>query len=166
MTRLWILLPYDASPVAKASLVRVARVARRSRNLYAGVMVAVAGIDPSALTAALNDAQVVAGAGVPLEMCLLHPGDPVQALHELAETVPDMVVAAPLGGWGKTPWYGEACALGTFSNSTMLIFMSSAEIARFEETAHERHRMGERVRGVLRGGAGLRLGKRPAVAAR
>src|SRR5262245_31538000 len=98
----WIVLPYDASTVARASLRRAARpvVSTRSGDAYAGIVLATAGFDPSEFDRLMHEAEAIAGPGVPLELDLLDPGDPVGALHHLADSLPAAVLAAPLEGKG------------------------------------------------------------------
>src|SRR5262245_10111175 len=108
----WIILPYDSSPVARAALRRAAKAVRGDDPCFAGVILAIAGVDPAALDGVVREAQAVAGPDVPLESRLLAAGDPVGALRRLRESVPDAVMAAPLGVQGGADWYVEACRRG------------------------------------------------------
>lgn len=165
----WIIMPYDASPVARAALRRAARSTYAGDEQYAGVILAAAGVDPSALGGLVHDAQEVAGPDVPLEVRLLNAGDPIGALHDFAESVPNAVLAAPLGARGNAPWYADACAFGPTSHTTMLFFMTDKEIekeaARLAEETSGGHRLGSVVGAVLRAGARLHPGVRSHVKA-
>src|SRR5687767_1823515 len=99
----WIIMPYDASPVARAALRRAARAMRATDEQYTGIILATAGVDPSVLGGFVHDAQEVTGPDVPLEVRLLNAGDPIGALHEFAESVPNAVLAAPLRAQGNAP---------------------------------------------------------------
>jgi len=134
----WIVLPYDESPVARAALSRAAQMAKRAstRRRYAGLLLATAGVDPSALDALVREAQVIAGASEPLEVRLLSAGDPIGSLHRLVASLPDAVLCAPLAPTGCAPWYAEACRLGGDSRTLILLFIDPREITRFEEVLY------------------------------
>lgn len=170
-------MPYDASPLARAALVRAARAVRNADEPYTGIILATAGIDPSEIDALVCDAQATAGEDVPLEVRLLSPGDPLGALRRLSGDLPDAVLAAPLCArvHGRAPWYADACVLGGRNHSMMLFFIGLEEIRRFDQAAprhrratsvpaavkgviHERPGLGGPVGAVLRIGARLRLG--------
>ncbi len=131
----WIMLPYDSSPVAKATLRRAAEAVRGSHGRYAGVIVATAGIDPLALSGLVHEVQQIAGPDVPVEPRLLSPGDPIAALHRLAGSLPDAVLAAPLGAKGRAPWYERACVLGGLSHTLLLFYIMPKELKAYEEGA-------------------------------
>jgi hypothetical protein len=151
----WIIMPYDASPVARAVLRRAAQAMQEGNQLYAGIILAITGVDPSTLGHLVQDAQHVAGPDVPLEVRLLNAGDPIGALRHFAESVPNAVLAAPLRAQGIAPWYADTCAFGPTSHTTMLFLMTDKEIARFAEERNGGHRVGPVVGAVLRAGAWL-----------
>jgi hypothetical protein len=163
----WIILPYDASPVARAVLRRAGRTVQDRPGEQGGLILAVAGVDPLELGVVLADAQAVAGPDVPLEIRLLAPGNPIGSLQEFADSLPDASLAAPLGvnGKGCAPWYLNACRNGGLSHQLILFYLRPEEISAFEfaEEGHERRRMGGPVGSVLRACARLRLGLRPHV---
>lgn len=161
--RRWIILPYDASPLAKAMLRKTADQMRRG---YAGVLLAMAGVDPSQLDLLTRDAQAIAGPDMALEVRLLNAGGPIADLHELIAAVPSAVLAAPLGvrgAKGGAPWYTEACRLGGLDHTLLLFFITPEEIRKFEEETDGRHRVGSPLARLLRAGARLHLGVRTPV---
>ena len=160
MTR-WFLMPYDASPAARATLCRVATVVRGGQ--YGGVILATAGIDPYALDTLVSDAQPIAGQDLALEVRLLNAGDPIHDFTLLARSLPDGTLAVPLGVTGHAPWFAEACASANGDHTLMLFRLSPREIARFSEEADGRHRLGGPLGAVLRACAGLHLGRRTPV---
>jgi hypothetical protein len=153
----WVILPYDGSPVARAALRRAAQLVSTGGGKHAGVIVATAGVDPAALDRMAAETRVVAGPDVPLTVFLLHPGDPIGALQELTDSLPDATFAAPLGGNGQAPWYDEARRLGG-DHTIVLFFLQPAEIRASMAQHHERPRVAALVGAVLRAGARLRRG--------
>lgn len=137
-----IILPYDGSSVARAALCRAAHAARQGNQHPARLIVATAGVDAAALGGLAQEAQAIAGADVPLEVYLLSPGDPIGALHRLADSLPDAILAAPLGANGNAPWYAHACRFGGLSHTIMLFFIEPREIRKFEVRGRERRGMG------------------------
>jgi hypothetical protein len=165
----WIILPYDASPLAKLTLRKVAAQARDGdTSPYAGVLLATAGIDPTQLDLLIEEAQRVARADIPLEVRLLNAGDPIGDLHELIAALPYAVLAAPVGlrgATGRAAWYAEACRLGSLDHTVLLFFVTPEELRTFEEEESDgRHRVGGPLGRLLRTGARLRLGVRAPVA--
>jgi hypothetical protein len=156
----WIILPYDDSPVARAALHRAAYAAGAS---LAGVVLATAGVDPSGLDRLARRAQVIAGRDLPLEVRLLDAGDPIGDLHRLAATLPEAILAAPLGVAGCAPWYAEACRLGGLDHALMLFRISPREAKQFEESPDGRRGMDSGIRRLLRDCARLCLGVRTPV---
>ncbi len=155
----WIILPYDASPLAKVTLRLAAGYAHGASAFYAGVILATAGVDPTELDLLVREAQSVVGVGVPLEVRLLNAGDPIADLQALAASLPSAVFAAPIGirgATGRAPWYAEACRLGGPDHTALLFFVTPEKIRTFEEESDGRHRMGGRLGAVLRAGARLR----------
>ncbi len=161
----WIVLPYDRSPVARAALRRAARIARGQSADHAGVMLAVAGIDPFALAPVIEEAQAIAGQDLPLEVSLLTAGDPLAAFRRLMDTMPGATLAAPIAAQGRAPWYAVAVdyVLRGGAQGTIALYIEPQDVAEFEETSHERHSVGGVVGAVLRAGARLRLGVRAPV---
>src|SRR5262249_51673319 len=127
----WIILPFDNSPLARATLHRAANSVRESGSSYCGVTLAVAGIDPTDLDDLALRACVIAGPGVPLEVVLLNPGAPLGALAELVASLPDAVLATPLGAKGDTPWYREACKAEGVPCALLLFFLKPREVQKF-----------------------------------
>jgi hypothetical protein len=166
----WILLPYDASPLAKFALRKAAAHARDGgTSPYAGVLLATAGIDPTRLDRLTEEAQAVAGADVALEVRLLNAGDPIADLRALAASVPSAVLAAPIGlrgVKGSAPWYAAACRLGGLDHTLLLYFVTPEEIRKFEEEVDGRHRVGGPLARVLRACARVRPGVRAPVTGR
>lgn len=162
----WILLPYDGSPVARAALRRAACLmgSSPSHARRAGVILATAGVDPSALTGLLSEAQATAGPNTSLEMRLLAPGDPVGDFRHLVATLPYVTVAAPMGAAGWAPWYTEACRIGGLDRATMLFFVKPRDLEEFEEVVHVRPGVGRTLSALLRAGARLCAGQPAAVA--
>jgi hypothetical protein len=152
----WIILPYDNSPVARATLHRAAKAVRQTGTCYAGLLLAVAGIDPADLNELAREACMVAGPGVLLDVVLLTPGDPLGDLARLIASRPDAVLAAPLGARGTTPWYREACKAEGIPCVLMLFFLQPAEVRRFAAAADVQSQPGvlrqclERMRGWFR----------------
>lgn len=163
MASQWILIPYDDSPVARAALHQASHSVRTSGGVYAGILLATTGVDPAALDALTSRALEAAGREVPVDVCLLDPGDPLGALDRLIDGLPDVTLAAPLHAAGNAPWYAEACALGGKGHPLMLFFLPQKEIAKFQEDRHERHRVGGPVGAVLHACARVRPGMRAPV---
>jgi hypothetical protein len=162
--RKWIVLSYDGSALARASLRRATgSVGGSAGSPYAGIILAIAGVDPDALDETVIRAQAIAGADLPLEPRLLQAGDPIGSFRELVRTLPECVIAAPMGTRGSTGWYAQACTLSDLDRTRMLFFISPREIKGFEEEVDGRHRMGSPLGRVLRGCARLRLGVRAPV---
>jgi hypothetical protein len=145
----WVILPYDGSPVARATLRRAARLLRTGTGHHAGVIVATAGVDPAALDVVMMEAQAIAGADVPLELHLLSAGDPIGALHRLINAVPSASLAAPLGATGRAPWYIEACRLGVCGRTVMLFFLTPEEF-RVAGDSYVSPRRGHELVGAIR----------------
>jgi hypothetical protein len=152
-----IILPYDGSPVARASLRRVGGAVREGgiRSGNASVIVATAGVDPSEIDRLTAEARSIAGDGVPVQVRLLRAGDPIGGLHELAASLPDAVLAAPVKPKGRAAWYAEACRLGGLPHTLMLLFIRPNELKAFEAASPERKRPLHRVSSLLH--AGVRL---------
>lgn len=163
--RLWIIMPYDASPVARAALFEAGKAVRGARGERGGVILATAGLEPEAVRALLADAQQIAGADVPLEVRQLDAGDPIAALRRLTASIPEAILAAPMGVEGTTPWFADACAIGDGAHPLMLLYLTRDDVARFTETGDERHRPAGPLAPVLRACARLHLGHRPSVGA-
>ena len=156
----WVILPYDGSPVARAALRRAAQLVGNGEGQHAGVLVATAGVDPAALDSMAAEAQAIAGPDVPLAVYLLSPGDPIGALQELADSLPDATLAAPFGGNGHAPWYAAACRHGGRGHTIVLFFLKPTEIRAFAMRGTERPHVAWPLSAVLRAGARLRRGLR------
>lgn len=160
----WIILPYDASPMAKVALRRVARSVHTDDDaLDAGVLLATAGVDPAQLDVLVQEAQAVAGTGVPLEVRLLNAGDPIADLRDLAASVPSAAFAATLGVHGVTgraPWYAEACRHGGPDHTLLLYFVTPEDTKEFAEASNGGHRVEGIVATLLRAAVRLRPGGR------
>lgn len=153
----WIVLPFDGSPMAKATLQRAARetCARRGPGDCAGIVLAVAGIDPDQMPGLVAAACRIAG-DVPLEFRLLAPGDPVGDFRRFVATLPQAVFAAPARPEGGAPWYTAVCRAGDLDRTSMIYFIRPREVRQFEEVEHGRRGLGGALAGFLRGGARLR----------
>jgi hypothetical protein len=104
----WLVLPYDESAVARATLRRAARVAAARPMRRAGIMLAVAGSDPAALGPVVERAR--AAVAVPVEGRLLGAGDLLGALRRILADLPGATLAVPLGGRGMAPWCARTVA--------------------------------------------------------
>ena len=158
----WIVLPYDASPLARAALRRAAAWVASGRA--AGVIVVTAGVDPAALDRLADEAQALAGRETPLELYLLNAGDPVGSFVELARSLGDALIMAPVGPGATAPWYAEVRRADGGDHPALVEFISARECAREEAVERERPGVADRVGLLLRGGARLRAGLRPALA--
>jgi hypothetical protein len=159
----WIILPYDASPMAKVALRRAARSVHTDDALDAGVLLATAGVDPAQLDLLVQEAQTVAGTDVPLEVRLLNAGDPVADLQDLAASVPSAAFAATLGMHGVTgraPWYTEACRHGGPDHTLLLYFVTPEDTKEFAEASSGGHRAEGVVATLLRAAVRFRPGRR------
>jgi hypothetical protein len=155
-----IILPYDGSAEARAALRRVGRVISEgsTRDSYDGIILATAGVDPSELERLTDEAGAIAGPDVRVQVCLLNAGDPIGGLRELAASLPDAVLAAPVHATGRSAWYAQACRLGGLPHGLMLLFLRPNEIKAFEASTRRRQRAVNRFGGLLRAGARLRSG--------
>lgn len=124
----WVILPYDGSPVARAALRQAARLVGSGERQHAGLIVATAGVDPTALDSMAAQARAVAGPDVPLVVYLLSPGDPIGALQELADSLPAATLAAPIGAQGYAPWYEAACRASDIAATMVLFFLTPREL--------------------------------------
>jgi hypothetical protein len=137
----WIIIPYDDSPAARATLRHVAQEARSNRGVarYHGVMLATAGVDPAALEHLGAEARAIAGAGVFLEVRLLKAGDPIGDFDALTASYPVAVLAAPIGVAGNAPWYTEACRFAGQDHALMLFFIRPQELKTLAQPRRRHH---------------------------
>lgn len=151
-----ILLPYDRGAVARATLHRAADTVRRHGTCgsYDGVVLAVGGVEPSAMDALLLEAALIAGADIRLAAYALDPGDPIGAFVDLMESMPDAAVAAPLGVTGRTPWFRVACLTGEPARDRLLYFLRPSEVRGFERAPARR--LADALRAVKAAAARLR----------
>src|SRR5215207_6817891 len=133
-----IILPYDASPLAKLTLRKTAaRMRDGDTSSSAGIVLAIAGIDPTDLDDVIEETRRVARAHVSLEVRLLNAGDPIADLHELIAAIPGAVLVAPVGVRGvagRAPWYAEACRFASVDRTLLLFLVTPEELRTFEES--------------------------------
>jgi hypothetical protein len=122
-----IVLPYDGSPAARATLLRAARLARREPGRFRALLVAAGGVERLVLEDALHEARTAAESSVPVILQLLDRDHPIRSLVALLEMTPAAWLAASIGRRGCTSWYEDACRLGTFAESTILFFPTPEE---------------------------------------
>ncbi|MGD9890993.1 MAG: hypothetical protein AB7R89_24065 [Dehalococcoidia bacterium] len=156
----WIILPYDDSPAARATLRHAAQRAQGvpEQTRYEGVVVATTGVDPDGLDRLLGELRAIAGPDVALELCLLDAGDPIGDFHRLVAACPDAVLAAPVGATGRAPWFAEACRLSELDHTLMLFLLRPAELRRSTRRlphVHESRPVDAVVQGWVRKGADL-----------
>jgi hypothetical protein len=123
----WLILPYDGSAVARATLRRAAAAIRREDREHAGVLLAVAGIEPEGLDGLLREAGAIAGADIALQAHLLHPGDPLGSLRSLLAELP-ATAAAPVDPDGAAPWCVAAWRLDGPERMKMVFLLTPQEV--------------------------------------
>lgn len=146
----WIVLPYDDSPVARAAVRRAAGLGRDAGG-GARLMLAVAGVDPAAVPAAIEQARAVCDPDATLDAQLLAAGEPGAALARLAESLPDAIVAAPIGARGDSAWYAAAVrgALREHSRPRLAFYVDPGEVARMAGEYSARPGIGAPLRATL-----------------
>ena len=128
MERQCIIVPFDDSQAAQATLRRAAQAARQGQTLYDRVLVATTGDQCGLVGVAMAEARALAGPAISVEAYLLDPGDPLGSLHRLIAVRPDATLAAPVGLAGRAPWYSKAARLGGMSHTMMLFFLRPADL--------------------------------------
>ena len=126
-----IILPYDGSPAARATLYHAARAVQDPATSYQRVLLAVAGVDPAALEGLARESRAIAGPRVPLEVHLLHPGDPIADLRTLIVSTSGAAVGAPLRARGSALWYEQARRPRDLPCARILFFIDPSELRRF-----------------------------------
>src|SRR4051812_42108385 len=104
----WIVLPYDESSVARAAVVRVVPLARKSPITSAGIMLAIAGVDPAVGEYVVERARRLVGADIRLGGRLIAAAHPAAALDRLLTQLPNATLAVPLPLFTATNWYSTA----------------------------------------------------------
>jgi len=129
----WLILPYDGSVVARATLRRAAAaICTRARDHtpeqdQAGVLLAVAGIEPEALGDLLQEAGAVVAPDIVLQAQLLPPGDPLGSLQRLLACLP-ATLAAPLDPHGAAPWCVAAWQLDVPMGAKVMFFLTPEDL--------------------------------------
>ena len=129
----WLVVPYDGSAAAHATLRRAAAVvATAHAHRSCGLLLATVGLERPALAGPVAEvAERVGPARVgpagPVAVVWLSPADPIGAFHVLLAAT-DATLAVPLGGRGRAPWYAEACRASDASARTMLVFLTPREL--------------------------------------
>lgn len=149
--RRWLVLPYDGSPLARATLRRAARAGPRPRgsSQTAGVLLVTAGIEAEALDGLLDEASTLAGPGIALRGYLLHPGDPLASLRRLLGCLPNAALAAPVSGKHAAPWCAAAWRLDGLAYTRVLFFITPRDMHAVSRGAFA-HREGGRDRSLRR----------------
>ena len=101
-----IILPFDNSPVARASLRHLTDTAHRRWAKGRVVLVLEAG-QSCGILRRMAGARIVAGRDVSMSYRLVRPGDLHAELTRLAATVPDPVFVSPLDLRQVSYWYGS-----------------------------------------------------------
>src|SRR5687768_4046327 len=123
----WMVVPYDGSPPARATLRRAATAVSRAPTFYDGLLIATVGLERSALQGPVAEATEIAGPSLPIEIAWLSPADPIGAFRRfLAKT--DVTLAVPLGGGGRAAWYVTACQASDTAARTMIFFLTPHEL--------------------------------------
>jgi hypothetical protein len=133
----WLVLPYDGSPVARATLRRAATTIGTGEHAYTGIVLAVAGVEPEALYRLLQEAGTGIAPHIVLQAQLLPPGDPLRALQRVVAGMP-ATLAAPVDPQGAAPWCLAAWRLGEPTCAKMVFFLTPDEL-RAGTTAHTAH---------------------------
>ncbi len=147
--REWLVVPYDGSAAAHATLRRAAAVAAASHR-SCGLLLATVGLERPALTGPVAEVAEMVGPARMVAVVWLSPADPIDAFHALlAET--DATLAVPLAGQGRAPWYAEACHASDTAARTMILFLTPHELQTVPASLPRPTRVRE-VLGVLRRG--------------
>ena len=122
----WLVVPYDRSAAAHATLRRAAAVVATAHR-SCGLLLATVGLERPALTGPVAEAAAMVGPARTVAVAWLNPAAPIDAFYALlAET--DATLAVPLGGRGRAPWYAEACRASDVAARTMLVFLTPREL--------------------------------------
>lgn len=119
----WLILPYDGSAVARATLRRAAAAIRGGERPHTGVLLAVAGIEPEALCGLVQEAGAREAPDVTLQAQLLPPGDPLGALQRLVAGIP-ATLAAPVDAQDAAPWCLAAWRLDVPACAKVVFFLT------------------------------------------
>ena len=123
-----LILPYDDSPLARATLAHAARALREERNGRAEIVLAVAGVDRDAAGRLAGRTRALAGPAVGLALHMLPPGDPIAGFKGLARAFPNAVLAAPVEGAGGAPWFHEACRFEGLAHPILLFAVDQHDL--------------------------------------
>lgn len=125
----WLILPYDRSAVARATLRRVVESRRQWGAGRPGIVLAIAGFESEAVDGLLAEAHALLGGDFVLQAQILHPGDPLGSLRRLLRCLPNAVLAAPIGPrGGAAPWCAAAWRLNQPGATRVLFFVTPHDI--------------------------------------